>query len=104
MPFVYLGVTRDAGTSKKTGNAYDITVVHFAVDASASTRPDRKTAFGLEPQNLPVAPEALAQFQRIEPLSAVNFDFEPDPRNMQRNRVCGVKPVQVSQPKPAAVA
>ncbi|MBF3058714.1 hypothetical protein HKW90_30495, partial [Pseudomonas aeruginosa] len=50
MPFVYLGLTRDAGTSKKTGNAYDITVVHFAVDATQSTRPDRKFALGLEPQ------------------------------------------------------
>jgi hypothetical protein len=93
MPYVYLGCTRDAGTSKKTGNAYDISVVHFAQDASQSTRPDRKQAFGLEPQNLPIAPEAMAQFQRIEPLSSVNFDFEPDPRNMQRNRICGVKPV-----------
>lgn len=97
MPFVYLGVTRDAGTSKKTGNAYDISVVHFAVDASQSQRPDRKQAFGLEPQNLPIAPEAISLFQRIEPLSSVNFDFEPDPRNMQRNRICGVRPVQ--QPK-----
>ncbi len=42
MPFVYLGLTRDAGTSKKTGNAYDIAVVHFAVDATQSTRADRK--------------------------------------------------------------
>lgn len=97
MPFVYLGATRDAGTSKKTGNAYDITVVHFAVDATQSTRPDRKQAFGLEPQQLPVAPEALSKFQSIQPLTAVNFDFEPDPRNMQRNRICGVHPV------PAAV-
>ncbi|MFI5467179.1 hypothetical protein ACHMXJ_28725 [Pseudomonas aeruginosa] len=39
MPFVYLGLTRDAGTSKKTGNAYDISVVHFAVDATQSTVP-----------------------------------------------------------------
>ncbi|WP_198345165.1 hypothetical protein [Pseudomonas aeruginosa] len=46
MPFVYLGLTRDAGTSKKTGNAYDIAVVHFAVDATQSTRPDRKFALG----------------------------------------------------------
>lgn len=91
MPFVYLGITRDAGTSKKTQNAYDILVVHYAVDAAQSTRPDRKQAIGLEPQSLPIAPEAVAQFQRVEPLSAVNFEFEPDPRNMQRNRVCGVK-------------
>ncbi len=91
MPFVYLGITRDAGTSKKTNNAYDILVVHYAVDAAQSTRPDRKQALGLEPQSLPIAPEAVAQFQRVEPLSAVNFEFEPDPRNMQRNRVCGVK-------------
>ncbi|WP_057380283.1 hypothetical protein [Pseudomonas aeruginosa] len=94
MPFVYLGLTRDAGTSKKTGNPYDISVVHFAVDATQSTRPDRKFALGLEPQNLPIAPEAVSQFQRVEPLSSVNFEFEPDPRNMQRNRICGVKPLQ----------
>ncbi|MFO6314446.1 hypothetical protein ACLBV4_35985, partial [Pseudomonas aeruginosa] len=93
MPFVYLGLTRDAGTSKKTGNAYDISVVHFAVDATQSTRPDRKFSLGLEPQNLPIAPEAVSQFQRVEPLSSVNFEFEPDPRNMQRNRICGVKPL-----------
>ncbi|CAB5539096.1 hypothetical protein [Stutzerimonas stutzeri] len=93
MPYVYLGITRDAGTSKKTGNAYDILVVHYAQDASQSQRPDRKSALGLEPQNLPIAPEAVAHFQRIEPLSVVNFEYEPDPRNMQRNRVCGVRPV-----------
>ncbi|MEL7559318.1 hypothetical protein [Stutzerimonas chloritidismutans] len=93
MPYVYLGCTRDAGTSKKTGNAYDISVVHFAQDASQSTRPDRKKSFGLEPQNLPIAPEAMDEFRDIKPLTAVNFDFEPDPRNMQRNRICGVKPV-----------
>lgn len=97
MPFVYLGLTRDAGTSKKTGNTYDITVVHFAVDAAQSQRPDRKQAFGLEPQNLPVNPDVIAQFQRIDPLSPVNFEFEPDPRNMQRNRICGVRPVSPIQ-------
>jgi len=91
MPFVYLGLTRDAGTSKKTGSAYDIMQVHFAQDANLSTRPDRKTGMGLEPQNLPVAPEAIAKFQNLEPLSAINFELEPDPRNMQRNRVCGYK-------------
>lgn len=93
MPYVYLGVTRDVGTSKKTGNTYDIAVVHFAQDAAASQRPDRKQAFGLEPMNLPVNPDAISQFQRIEPLTAVNFEFEPDPRNLQRNRICGVRPV-----------
>lgn len=97
MPFVYLGCTRDAGTSKKTGNAYDISVVHFAVMASDSQRPDRKQAMGLEPQNLPIAPEAMSLFQRIEPLTAVNFDFEPDPRNMQRNRISGVRPVPAAK-------
>ncbi len=97
MPFVFLGVTRDAGTSKKTGNAYDITQVHFAVDATASKRPDRKGAAGLEPQALALAPEAFAALAKIEPLTAVNFEFEPDPSNLQRNRVVGVKPV------PAAV-
>ncbi|WP_447097012.1 hypothetical protein ABRB19_12085 [Pseudomonas aeruginosa] len=66
--------------------------MHFAVDAKQSTRPDRKFALGLEPQNLPIAPEAVSQ-ARVEPLSSVNFEFEPDPRNMQRNRICGVKPL-----------
>lgn len=93
MPFVFLGVTRDAGTSKKTGNAYDITQVHFAVDATASKRPDRKGAAGLEPQALALAPEAFAALAKIEPLTAVNFEFEPDPSNLQRNRVVGVRPV-----------
>ncbi|WP_410525401.1 hypothetical protein H5023_15550 [Pseudomonas aeruginosa] len=97
MPFVYLGLTRDAGTSKKTGNAYDISVVHFAVDATQSTRPDRKFALGLEPQNLPIAPEAVSQFQRV---SCRSISSSTDPRNMQRNRICGVKPL----PKTAAQA
>ncbi|HCK4476467.1 histidine kinase [Pseudomonas aeruginosa] len=99
MPYLYLGVTRDAGTSK-AGKAYDICSVHFAVDATQSTRPDRKAAFGLEPIALSCSPEAVSQFQRVEPLSSVNFEFEPDPRNMQRNRICGVKPL----PKAAAQA
>ena len=97
MPFVYLGVTRDAGTSKKTNNKYDILVVHFAQDASQNQRPDRQLSFGLEPQQMPISPDCIQQFQTIQPLSAVNFDFEPDPRNMQRNRISGVRPV------PAAV-
>ncbi|RQI94349.1 histidine kinase [Pseudomonas aeruginosa] len=90
---VFGSIAPQTPTSKKTGNAYDIAVVHFAVDATQSTRPDRKFALGLEPQNLPIAPEAVSQFQRVEPLSSVNFEFEPDPRNMQRNRIRGVKPV-----------
>lgn len=93
MPFVFLGVTRDAGTSKKTNNKYDILVVHFAQDASQNQRPDRQLSIGLEPQQMPIAPEAIQAFQTIQPLTAVNFDFEPDPRNMQRNRICGVRPV-----------
>lgn len=93
MPFTYLGVTRDAGTSKKTNNKYDICVVHFAQDASQSQRPDRQFSCGLEPQQMPIAPECIQQFQSIQPLTAVNFDFEPDPRNMQRNRIVGVRPV-----------
>ncbi|HBN9604091.1 TPA: hypothetical protein L3884_006511 [Pseudomonas aeruginosa] len=99
MPYIYVGITRDAGTSK-AGKAYDIFVLHFLLDATQSSRPDRKFALGLEPQNLPIAPEAVSQFQRVEPLSSVNFEFEPDPRNMQRNRICGVKPL----PKTAAQA
>lgn len=94
MPYVFLGVTRDAGTSKKTGNKYDILVVHFAVDATQNQRPDRAFSHGLEPQQLPVSPEALGQLQQIPALSPVNFEFEPDPRNMRNNRVCGARLVQ----------
>ena len=96
MPFTYLGVTRDAGTSKKTNNRYDILVVHFAVDASENQRPDRQLSVGLEPQQMPIAESAIPQFQSIPPLTAVNFDFEPDPRNMQRNRICGVRPLKAA--------
>ncbi|WP_324709578.1 hypothetical protein [Pseudomonas citronellolis] len=96
MPYVYLGATRDAGTSKKTGRPYDICQVWFAVDAAASTRPDRKGAYGVEPMSIELAPEAFSKFQGIEPLTAVNFDFEPNPSNMQRNRVVGVRPVPAS--------
>lgn len=102
MPFVYLGLTRDAGTSKKTNNAYDIMQVHFAQDASMSTRPDRKIGMGLEPQNLPVAQEAIQKFKDLEPMSAINFELQPDPRNMQRNIVVGYK--LVNGPKLAATA
>ena len=102
MPYTYLGVTRDAGTSKKTNNKYDILVVHFAQDASQNQRPDRQFSCGLEPQQMPISEACMKQFQTIEPLTAVNFDFEPDPRNMQRNRICGVRPV--GTPKPSAAA
>lgn len=98
MPMIYLGVTRDAGTSKKTGNAYDICVVHFAQDAAQNQRPDRKQALGLEPSQLPLALDSFSKFQTLEPLTLVNFEFEPDPRNLQRNRICGFKLV----PKPSA--
>lgn len=97
MPFVFLGLTRDAGTSSKTQKPYDIAQVHFAIDAAASTRKDRQQAFGLEGTTLPVAPEAIEKFRNVEPLTAVNFEFEPDPGNLQRNRIVGVRPV------PAAV-
>lgn len=101
MPFTFLGVTRDAGTSKKTNNKYDILVVHFAADATQNQRPDRAFAYGLEPQQMPIAPEAIGMFQAIPPLTAVNFDFEPDPRNLQRNRIVGVRPVQQASLKSA---
>lgn len=101
MPYVYLGVTRDAGTSKKTNNAYDILVVHFAQDASQNQRPDRKFALGLEPQQMPINEACIKQFSNIQPLSSVNFDFEPDPRNMQRNRICGVRPAPAPVKQPA---
>ncbi|MCY1279456.1 CTX phage RstB protein [compost metagenome] len=93
MPFIYLGITRYAGTSKKSGSAYDIAVVHYADDASNTSRPDRKQALGLEGKTIAISPDAINQFQRLEPLTVVNFEFEPDPRNMERNRVCGFKPV-----------
>lgn len=101
MPYTFLGVTRDAGTSKKTNNNYDILVVHFAVDATQNQRPDRAFAHGLEPLQMPISPDALSQFQQISPLTAVNFDFEPDPRNMQRNRICGVRAVAAPVQKTA---
>ena len=101
MPYTFLGVTRDAGTSKKTNNKYDILVVHFAVDATQNQRPDRAFAHGLEPHQMPISPDALSQFQQIAPLTSVNFDFEPDPRNMQRNRISGVRTVSASLQKSA---
>lgn len=99
MPFIYLGITRDAGTSKKTNSAYDIAQVHYADDASNTGRPDRKQALGLEGKSIGIAPEAIAKFQSLEPLTLVNFEFEPDPRNMERNRVCGFKRVPVEVAK-----
>ncbi|WP_179195418.1 hypothetical protein [Pseudomonas aeruginosa] len=65
MPLVYLGLTRDAGTSKKTGNAYDISVVHFSVDRTQSSRTEPQFALGLDAHNLPLAPAAWSPFQPV---------------------------------------
>ncbi|MCU9948258.1 hypothetical protein [Pseudomonas sp. PDM13] len=91
MPFIYLGITRDAGTSKKTQNAYDMAFVHYADDATNNSRPDRKQSLGLEGKTIAIAHEAISKFQNLEPMSVINFEFEPDPRRMENNRVCGFR-------------
>lgn len=99
MPYMYLGITRDAGTSKKTGNAYDIVQVHYADFGTNSGRPDRKQSIGLEAKTMACSQDCFETFKNVQPGSSVNFEFEPDPRNMQRNIIVGCKPVQ----KPQAV-
>ncbi|BAN48603.1 hypothetical protein [Metapseudomonas resinovorans] len=97
MPFVFLGITRDAGTSKNTQKPYDICQLHYADDASNTSRPDRKAAVGLEGKTIACSPDVILKFQQLPPLSVVNFEFEPDPRSMERNRVCGFKLVKQSE-------
>jgi len=91
MPFRYLGVTHDAGVSKKTGRSYDMCRVLVASDAKAARRADRKAAHGFEQDQFDLDPNAIGQFARVQPFSLIDLQFEPNPNNPRINWVVGIK-------------
>lgn len=92
MKVVYLGADHRKGVSTKSGKAYDIAEVTYAIPAEPKETSDYVyRAVGYQVRTIPLDPSYLSRFSDVKPFAPCDLVLEPDPRNPSRNRVVGVK-------------
>ena len=98
MKVMFLGASVRKGTSEKTGNDYTIGELKYSMQDESSQKlfPDGSimwtyTAHGHTSMSLPLDPQQLSKFAKVQPNTEVNLILEPMPRNPSRNWVTGVQ-------------
>jgi hypothetical protein len=98
MQVIYIGANHRQGTSERTGKAYSIAELHYAIpDESSVKKNDDGTlkwnyiGHGMTVRSINLDPNSLADFSALKPFTSVTLLLTPDPRNPSRNQVTGVK-------------
>lgn len=93
MIITFIGVSRRSGTSKKTGNPYDMCQLSFAVPIQPVNSANMQLqGYGFEAKEIDVQPEAMEQFYDIPSFHQVDVIIEPKPTNFNQTWVVGIKP------------
>ena len=99
---IFVNANRRKGCSTKndkSGKPYDRCVITHLVPIENTTGtkgdPDkdldwwRYVGFGMETREIDLSPESLDQFSKVEPLTKIRVQLEPQPRNLGRLHVVG---------------
>jgi len=92
MKVLVLNVERARGVSSKNGREYDICTLTYCVPVENISKENRQVVgYGLRAQELGLDPAVLPQFSKHTFPAELDLIIEPDPRNMNRNLVKGVR-------------
>ena len=98
MKVTYIGANTRKGVSDKTGNAYEISELSYAVhdESGQKKNPDGSTkwvyvAVGCTVRTLNIDPSAIPSFSDISPFTEVDLKLEPQLNNPARNWVTGIQ-------------
>lgn len=91
MKVQFLNATHRKGTSAKTGKAYDMAMVVYAVPVSPSVSEKMVyMGYGCETRELPLDARILPEFAKINVGDFVDLMVEPDPTYPSRTWVVGI--------------
>ena len=93
MNVIFIGASRRTGTSKKTGNPYDMCKLSYSVPIQPKTTPDYQyTGTGHEVKEIDLDPACMPDLSVLKPGQSVILGFTPDPRNPRINICSSVAP------------
>lgn len=93
MIVTFIGAYRRSGTSKSSGNPYDMCKLTFGVPMQEVTSASMNyTGYGFESKEIDIKPEVLQEFVGMSPFSQVDVIIEPKPTNFNQTWVVGINP------------
>lgn len=91
MKVMVIGVQHSRGVSK-AGQSYDFAKLDYGVPVRPVSSEKRQVrGFGFEVQQVSIDPSCIPQFEKIRLPAEVELLVSPDPANLQRNIVTGIK-------------
>lgn len=91
MKVLVIGVQHSRGVSK-AGQNYDIAKLDYGVAVKPMSSEKRQVrGYGFEVQSVNIDPACLPRFEKVNLPALVELEVSPDPANLQRNIVTGIK-------------
>lgn len=97
MQVTYIGASCRTGVSQKSGNAYTIAELLYAVPDENAVKKDDNGALiwnyvghGSKTRTLPIDPSKMSQFSGVKPFEEIVITLEPQPDNPTKNWVVGL--------------